>query len=275
MNLFRTKSRFWQKGERSPLPKSTIMSSSTDLRLLTFNIRYDVAHDGANAWTHRRSRVIDLIRHLDADVVGFQEVLPHQRWDLERGLPGYRLIGRGRERDAGGEQCTLAFKPGLELLDCETFWLSPTPEEAGSRGWDAMLTRICTRARLRHQGREISVFNAHFDHHGQAAPTHSAAMILERMSALDHPHLLMGDFNSTPTSQALHVLRGRLRDSFSERHPDDTRGTYHEYGALEQPTRIDYLMVSHHWQILDCQILEQSQGPYPSDHFPVLGTYRL
>lgn len=246
-----------------------------ELRLMTFNIRYDVAHDGPNQWAQRRQRVLDLVRRVDADIVGFQEVLPHQRWDLERGLPGYRLVGRGREVHAGGEQCTLAFKPDIEMLDCDTFWLSPTPETPGSVGWDAMLTRICSRVRLRVQGREISVFNAHFDHAGQQAPGHSAALILERMRELEHPHLLMGDFNSVPSSRALSVLSSRLRDSFAQRHPGDRRGTYHEYGTMTHPTRIDYLMISSHWEILECDILEQSQGPYPSDHFPVLGRFRL
>jgi endonuclease/exonuclease/phosphatase family metal-dependent hydrolase len=246
-----------------------------ELRFLTFNIRYDVAHDGPNVWANRKERVLELVRDIDADIVGFQEVLPHQRWDLEKGLTGYRMVGRGRETYAGGEQCTLAFKPHIELLDCQTFWLSPNPEQAGSVGWDAMLTRICTQARLRWQGREFSVLNAHFDHHGKTAPGRSAHLILRRMASLDHPHMLMGDFNSTPDSEALDVLRSQLRDSFADQHPGDRRGTYHEYGTLALTTRIDYLMMSPHWEILECEILSQPSGPYPSDHFPVAGRYRL
>ena len=246
-----------------------------ELRILTFNIRYDVAHDGTNQWAHRRDRVLELVTEHDADIIGFQEVLPHQRWDLEQGLPGYRMVGRGREKNAGGEQCTLAFKPHFEMLGCETFWLSQTPEEPGSHGWDAMLTRICTRATLRCQGREISVFNAHFDHDGKTAPGRSAELVLKRMAGLDHPHLLMGDFNSAPDSEALDVLRTRLCDSFADQHPGDQSGTYHEYGTLARPTRIDYLMMSPHWEILETEILRQSTGPYPSDHFPVAGRYRL
>jgi endonuclease/exonuclease/phosphatase family metal-dependent hydrolase len=246
-----------------------------ELGLMTFNIRYDVAHDGDNRWAARRDRAIELVRTHQPDVVGFQEVLPHQRWDLERGLTGYRLIGRGRESDGGGEQCAIAFRPHMELLECQTLWLSPTPEQAGSVGWDAMLTRICTRLHLRHEGREITVLNAHFDHAGKQAPANSAAMLLQRLEGIEHPHLLMGDFNSTPESEALRILRTRLRDSFAEGNPGSEQGTYHEYGTLARPTRIDYLMLSPHWEVLDCRILSQQAGPYPSDHFPVLGRFRL
>lgn len=246
-----------------------------ELKCLTFNIRYDIASDGPNRWPHRRDSVLELVRNTDPDIVGFQEALPHQRWELERGLPNYRLIGRGRESDAGGEQCAIAFKPWITLLECNTFWLSPSPSQAGSIGWDAMLTRICTYARLCLHGREVTVFNAHFDHHGQEAPVRSAELILEQMKALEHPHLLMGDFNSTPQSVPLVTLGRKLRDSLAEFSPLDQSGTYHEFGTLKQLPRIDYLMLSSHWEILDCRVLSQSHPPYPSDHFAVLGHYRL
>lgn len=244
------------------------------LKILTFNIRYDIHHDGPNCWEFRRDRVIELVREQKADIVGFQEALPHQREDLERALSTYQMIGQGRDRDGGGEECTLAFSRDFDLQDFGTFWLSPEPAQPGSIGWDAMLTRICTWAQVSYRGQQLSVFNAHFDHHGKEAPAKSAEMILERMQELEHPHLLMGDFNSRPNSEALKVLKARLRDSFEAVHPGDSTGTYHEYGKVE-PYRIDYLMMSPHWEILDCRILHQSEGPYPSDHFPVLGEYRL
>lgn len=241
---------------------------------MTFNIRYDIHHDGPNCWEFRREKVLELVREQQADIVGFQEALPHQRDQLEKGLPEYKMIGQGREPGGGGEECTIAFSDKFKLDDGGTFWLSPTPELPGSVGWDAMLTRICTWVRLRHQDQVLSIFNAHFDHHGKQAPSKSAQMILERLETLDHPHVLMGDFNSRPHSPAVRLLKTKLRDSFQEAHPQSQLGTYHEYGAVA-PYRIDYLMVSPHWRIHDCQILGQENGPYPSDHFPVLGRFSL
>lgn len=244
------------------------------LKIMTFNIRYDIHHDGPNCWEFRRERVLELVRRQKADIVGFQEALPHQREQLEEGLPQYQMVGQGRDRNGGGEECTLAFTRDFLIEDSGTFWLSPTPEVPGSLGWDAMLTRICTWARVRYQGQTLSVFNAHFDHHGRVAPIKSAEMILARLSRLGHPHLLMGDFNSRPDSQAVSLLTTKLRDSFEIAHPGDTTGTYHEYGRVE-PYRIDYLMMSPHWDIQNCQILAQGGEPYTSDHFPVVGEYRL
>ena len=245
-----------------------------NLRIMTFNIRYDIHHDGPNCWEYRRERVLDLVRSQKADIIGFQEALPHQRADLEAGLPQYQMVGQGRDHDGTGEECTLAFTREFSLQDSGTFWLSPTPDRPGSIGWDAMLTRICSWARVSIRGQQLTVYNAHFDHHGSEAPAHSAQMIIDRLAHLSHPHLLMGDFNSRPNSKALSILKTALRDSFQAIHPHDESGTYHEYGAVE-PYRIDYLMMSPHWTISDCRILSQDQAPYPSDHFPVVGDYRL
>lgn len=245
-----------------------------ELTVLTYNIRYDVAHDGPHRWIHRRPHLIDQIATLQPDIIGFQEVLPHQREELERGLVGYRFEGRGRESDGGGEQCLLAFRPRLRLVHCETFWLSEQPQRPGSVGWDAMLPRICTQATWRLGQVEWSVLNAHFDHHGVEARLEAARLLRQRCRTLDHAHLVIGDFNSLPDSAAVTALRQTLQDSFAWRHPEDPRGTYHEFGRLEPATRIDYLLASPHWEICDCQIVEHAGPLYPSDHFPVWGRFR-
>ncbi len=246
-----------------------------DIAILTFNVRYDIGQDGANGWALRLPLILETIASCDADVIAFQEVLPHQRRALAVALPTYRFVGRGRDKNGEGEQCTVAVRQGIEVLQESTFWLSPNPDVEGSLGWDAMLTRICTWARLKHQGQEFAVYNAHFDHHGTTAPHRSADLILSKTRDLRQPFCVVGDFNSVPSSETMTLLRTRLRDSLTECNPENEAGTYHEFGTLERPIRIDYLMMSPEWEILDCQILAQDNGPYPSDHFPVLGRYRL
>lgn len=43
-------------------------ASSTALRVMSFNVRLDVASDSANAWPYRIDAVAEIVR--DADVVG-------------------------------------------------------------------------------------------------------------------------------------------------------------------------------------------------------------
>ena len=46
------------------------------LKVGTLNIRNSGADDGDNAWPVRRAIVINTVRRAEADMIGFQEVLP-------------------------------------------------------------------------------------------------------------------------------------------------------------------------------------------------------
>ena len=49
--------------------------SEGELRVMSFNIRYGTANDGANRWPNRRELVFGVLREHDCDVVGLQEAL--------------------------------------------------------------------------------------------------------------------------------------------------------------------------------------------------------
>ena len=67
------------------------------VRVMTFNIRYDNPADSLDNWAYRKDRAAKAIRFYDADIVGTQEVLHNQLEDLRQRLPGYEVIGVGRE----------------------------------------------------------------------------------------------------------------------------------------------------------------------------------
>lgn len=116
---------------------------------MTFNIRLDLASDGPNAWPHRKQMVADIIRHEAPALIGMQEVLLHQKSDLQAAMPGYVFIGVARDDGAEkGEFSPLAFRGDrFELLGSGTFWLSSTPAQPG-KAWDAAFPRIATWAVL-------------------------------------------------------------------------------------------------------------------------------
>ena len=246
-----------------------------DLRVLTFNIRYDTPKDGPNAWEFRREMALEMVASVGCHIVGFQEVLARQRADLEAGLEGYNWIGQGRDAGGDGEQCCLAIQSSLEVLDSGTFWLCPTPDIPGSLGWDAQLTRICTWAKLARDGKEFTVFNSHWDHRGQVARVESARLLFDRVMAVSEPVLLMGDFNVPPDSEPLALLTSALQDTYAEANPGSQAGTFHGFGQKLDGARIDYLLASPEFLIIDGRILDQPEGPYPSDHFAVMGSYEL
>ena len=96
----------------------------------------------------RKDRAANAIRFYDVDILGTQEVLHNQLEDLKQRLPEYGVIGVGREDGKEkGEYSALWYKKDrFNLLDSGYFWLSETPEVAGSKGWDGAVSYTHLRA---------------------------------------------------------------------------------------------------------------------------------
>lgn len=252
---------------------------TASLNVMSFNIRFNNPDDGEHAWPHRKDRVAGLVRFHEADVVGMQEALPGQIRDLEARLPGYAWVGVGRDDGAeGGEFSPIFYRTDrLELLDHDTFWLSETPDEPGSVGWDAALPRIVTWARFRDRAtdRTFVHFNTHFDHRGEAARLESARLLVRQVEAIagEAPVVVTGDFNATPDEPPY----ARLADAFEDAYtaveaPYGPAGTFSTFEVgNEADRRIDYIFSANGVTVHRFGTLtDQWHGHYPSDHLPVL-----
>lgn len=270
----------------------TTQPNAAPLRVMTFNIRYGTAPDGEHAWPLRRGLTFRAIRDYAPTVLGVQEALRFQLDEIEQELKHYAEIGVGREDgvERGEYSAILYDRERLELLDHGTFWLSDTPEVAGSTSWGNRITRIATWGRFRDRTTRSTfyVFNTHWDHESQPARERSAALLLDRIrtrAVPDDPVLLLGDFNAGEDNAAFQALLAapaasgalRLRDTFRAVHPDAPEtGTYHAFRGDRSGAKIDAILASAEWQTLDAQIVLLSEnGRYPSDHFPVTATLIL
>lgn len=253
---------------------------------MTYNIRYDNPADGINAWTNRKSSLIEQIRLNKPDILGIQEALPNQIADLALALPKYAYVGVGRDPNNTGEGVPIFFNKGhFEVLESSTFWLSETPSEP-SIGWDAAMNRICVYALFEavDNKHKFWVFNCHFDHQGEKAKAESARLVLaimQRMNVKGYPIVLMGDFNSTPLSVPIGLIKEKMDDSLdiSLTEPIGPAGTFSGFYS-EQPVsnRIDYIFSDKAFQVevLSHKALQNpTEGRYPSDHLPVLVKIRF
>ena len=267
---------------------SAAAAAAAELDVMSYNLRLDVASDGPNAWPYRRDWVAALVRFHEADVVGVQEALAPMLADLDRRLPGFARVGVGRaDGREGGEFSAILYRTDrLALLDQGTFWLSPTPEVPGSKGWDAAIERVATWARFRDRrtGCAFLHLNTHFDHIGEQARQESARLIRRRLQALANglPVVLTGDLNSDPASVsyriftrdtlgagALPPLADALAASGTGHYGPTSSWT--AFKAIEPGRRIDYVMVSPAVRVRSHGILPDSwDGRFPSDHLPVL-----
>lgn len=258
------------------------------LTVMTFNIRYGTAADGADSWARRRNLLFDVIRQEAPDVMGLQEALRSQLDEIHRSVLGYEEVGVGREDgDTTGEYAAILYRADRFTLDtADTFWFSDTPSAPGSTNWGNVIPRICTWARLvdTASGRAIYVYNVHWDHESQPSREQSAALLLERIrdrGAADAV-IVTGDFNAGEENAAFQLLTAaespRLVDTFRAVNPDAAGviGTYHGFLGRTTGEKIDAILVSPDWRVLDAAIVRTSRdGRYPSDHFPVTARIQL
>jgi endonuclease/exonuclease/phosphatase family metal-dependent hydrolase len=120
------------------------------LTVMSFNIRYGTANDGENRWANRREFLFDVVRQSDADLIGLQEALDAQIREILAAVPGYGVVGVGRDDGrTRGEYAAILYRTSrFHVSDAGTFWFSDTPEVVASRSWGNTITRICTWARL-------------------------------------------------------------------------------------------------------------------------------
>ena len=181
---------------------------------MSFNIRYGTANDGENRWTNRRDMLFALLRTENPDLIGLQEALRFQIDEILAAVPGYAVVGVGRDDGkAAGEMSAILFRTArFHVAASGTFWFSDTPEIPGSKTWGNRITRIASWARfVDRDGTAFSHYNLHLDHESQPSREKSTALLRQRITArpvASEPVIVTGDFNAGESNAALHVLVG-------------------------------------------------------------------
>ncbi|OIV42952.1 endonuclease/exonuclease/phosphatase family protein [Flavobacterium johnsoniae] len=252
-----------------------------NLKIMTYNIRLDVASDGENAWPKRKDYFASQIQFYSPDVFGVQEATPNQVTDIASALPNYNKFGVGREEGGTGEACTIYYKKDrFKVEQSNTFWLSETPNVV-SRGWDAACNRVCTYGLFKDlkTKKTFWVFNLHLDHMGEEARVKGVQLVLKKISELNtkkYPAFLMGDFNSEPDTKQIAEIKKVMDDTkeVSKEKPFGPSGTFNDFKHNEPVTLLlDYIFVSKNsgLKIQKHAVLSDSKDlKYPSDHLPVL-----
>ena len=258
----------------------------------SFNIRYANGDRGTiHEWANRRDTLTSFIRHADLSICGMQEVLYEQLLDLQARLPEYDYVGVGRDDgQTEGEFSPIFFRRSeWRALKSGTFWLSPTPDVVGSKGWDAVLPRIATWALLRHRqsGEQLICVSTHFDHIGVQARVESGRLILQQVRKIAGrlPMVLTGDFNvgmeSDVYQSIMHDPDYPLLDSYLVGAPHEgVFYTYHDFGRrpVERCSKIDFIFISPDIKVNRTLIPQESRiegARIMSDHNPVVATLQL
>lgn len=258
----------------------SLIAQAQSLKVMTYNIRLDVASDGENAWPLRKDFFTSQIQFYEPDVFGVQEAKPNQVIDIAEALNQYNKVGIAREGEGKGESSNIFYKKNRFILkQTNTFWLSNTPDTI-SKGWDAAFNRVCTYVLLKDKQthKTFWVFNTHLDHIGEVARTKSIELILSKIAALNsknYPVIVMGDFNSEPDTERIIALKKVMNDTrtVSIEKPFGPFGTFNDFKHNQPVTKlIDYIFISknNQFKVQKHAVLSDSKDlKYPSDHLPV------
>lgn len=250
------------------------------IKVMSFNIRYGLADDGANHWHNRKSLALARIRAFEPDLLGLQECRDDEQAEFIRThLPEYHFFGvhRGGPGETALEMAPLLVRnAAFILLDSGSFWLSETPAIPGSSSWASAYPRTVCWARLscRSTGTELMFINTHFDYEPAAIVGDARCLRHWIDQLLPHdPIILTGDFNTERDSKAYQLLtaEGVLVDTYRYIHPHQSDAvTFHGFGQPMAGEAIDWILVSDHFRIQDAAIDRTRKAHlFPSDHYPV------
>jgi endonuclease/exonuclease/phosphatase family metal-dependent hydrolase len=268
-------------------------SNQPIVSVMSFNIRYATARDGDNQWDKRKQLVLDVIRKDSSDIIGLQEALRSQLDEIRKAFPEYEEAGVGRNGGKKGEYSAILYNTKIfDSSESGTFWLSETPNKPSkSKSWGNACTRICTWIRLTNKktGLSFYVYNTHLDHQSQPSREKSVRLIMSRIDKRKHNEafILTGDFNAGENSPEIRYIKGlqplqdrspvSLVDTFRTLFPKEkTVGTFNGFRGRTGGAKIDYVFASPGVVTLEAAIIRtNSNGRYPSDHFPVTARVRF
>src|SRR5699024_2406841 len=253
------------------------------ISVMSYNLRYDNPGDSSNSWDHRKERLANEILFYNPNFMGIQEGLHHQVEYLNKHLINRKYIGVGRkDGNTKGEYSAIFYDttkyelvPGTD----STMWLSETPGKP-SKGWDAVLPRIVTWGKFKSKltGKEIYVFNTHFDHRGKTARAESAKLILKTIKKVagNKPVVLTGDFNVPESSKPYKIITSSfMRDAWyiSKLDPVGPEATFRDFNVCHpspRKARIDFIFVNEELNVNKvASISNFEKGTFLSDHIPV------
>jgi endonuclease/exonuclease/phosphatase family metal-dependent hydrolase len=252
--------------------------SAERLTVMSFNVRYPAKSDGANLWELRRDLLVATIKEKSPEIFGTQELFYEQGQYIVEKAPEYAWFGVSRRGDKTDEHMGVFYKPEtLRLLQSGNFWLSETPETAGSMSWNVTLPRMVTWGlfEIKRSGKRFYFYNTHFPHRGQDAEARvqCAKVIQQRIAKLpkDVAFVLTGDFNTDVGSAPYKVVAEGLTDAW-ETAPAKSgpRGTFHGFTGTPGDSRIDWILFRGFARATQVEtVTKNAAGRYPSDHFPV------
>lgn len=250
--------------------------------VVSFNIRYGTPGDGENKWKSRRDRVFNIFKKYREGIIATQEALPLQIDEILEAVPQLGVVYRSRtEKNGDGESNAIFYnKKEWSLVSHETFWLSNTPAKPASKSWGNTLPRISTLVIFKNNtsGKRLRIMNTHLDRQSNNSRVRSIELILRNLMTESEqmPTILLGDFNARVEDDIIVRVKEFFKDTYSGSELEGC--TFHGWNGGRHCSRIDYIFYdeSEDLSFTSFKIDRwKSKQLYPSDHYPLVATFKL
>ena len=276
-------------------------------RFANYNIRYVNASNGDTGeklWANRREYVVKNITGYDFDIVGMEEVTGNnkdattgksQLQDLRDMLTGYADYSVEREGKSYSYNSIFYKTAKYTVLDKGFFYVNSHPDTPGA-DWGESIARTCIWLYLQDKasGQNFYFVCTHVNYGATECGIQSGKLIGNRIRALvgQTPMVLVGDFNMSRSAHeeayrgyASHfydlALTAPINRCLPADGPQITATTTEWTPAVQKQTGSEYDYIFYdHLEPLSRHIItqyypESGRTVNPSDHYPVLGRFRL
>lgn len=246
-------------------------------RVLSFNLRINVAVDGIHAWDYRKFKIMEYIQSHDFDIIGLQEAGPGMYQELRAEIKDYEFFGTGRGMDNEAVP-VLIKKDKFNVVESKTFWLSDTPT-VESRVSGSLFSRVVTYVVLEDQEqRKISFFNTHLDYVTDEVCEKQAKILSHMIDEITDKHqcpfILVGDFNQNPNSKTVKCLTSKYNNIYEKKNRIGL--TFHNFSNETEGLPIDYCFYSNHLKDESFEIVHhKDKNFFLSDHYPLIAEFSL
>ncbi len=272
---------------QSPYGALERSSDGNEFRIATFNIHYVAENQKSLDWDRRKQAAREAFGDLDADIVAFQEMetfaggsfnQENRQLDwMSSHFPEYEAGAYGDARSYPNTQPVLYRRSRFRQVEQGFFFFSDTPDVIYSRTFNGSWPAFCSWTRLvrNSDGRELYVFNVHFEYRSMSNRSKSAKLVADRIRSIvpaGQAIVLVGDTNAFSFAPTMKTLRAI---PLTIARPDGP--TFHFNRGLSLLPAIDHVLYS--------DTLEQSgatkrlrnryDGVWPSDHYPVVVDFRF
>lgn len=271
----------------------TRTADSTTLRIMNYNV-HDFKKYGAQNDSSTKHEILEIIDHQQPDIIGFEEFFSrkHGKYalvDSIKKILNTETYYFERFQKNGNQGIGMSLFSKYPIIDTGVIWLN-----------EKLNLNQCIYIDVKKNNRTLRVYAIHLqsikfdpedyrylnDVSSQGKTdmesskrigsklkrafikrSEQVAKLKAEMAKCPYPYIVIGDFNDTPSSYAVHQMSKEMKNAFREK----GSGLGRTYNGDFPNYQIDYILATKHFDILSYGVVRKKL----SDHYPVYSDLRL